>query len=149
MKLTSLLAALLLAASPALAVTGTPPVAGPALQDGNWLNGLASGQNMTYIYGLTATGSAQASALQLTPGYAMYEVDTTASSTGVALPACVAGTELSIYNNGANTLTVYPSIANNGLTAAQDTINNTTSVTLATHVIEWFSCAKNGVWAAK
>jgi hypothetical protein len=54
-----------------------------------------------------------------------------------------------LYNNGASTLTVYPSIVNNSITSAQDTINNTTSVTVATHVSELFGCAKNGVWSAK
>jgi hypothetical protein len=56
-----------------------------------------------------------------------------------------------LYNNGANTLAVYPAIANNPVTAAQDTINNGTSLSggLATHTPEVFSCAKNGVWAAK
>jgi hypothetical protein len=136
----------------ALAV-GTPPTpaTGPGLVDGTWLNGLAGGQNATFVSGLTATGTTQATALQLSAGIQLIEIDTVAASTGVALPACVAGTELSIYNNGASTLTVYPQIANNALTAAQDTINNATSFSggIATHVIVWFACAKNGVWAAK
>ena len=132
----------------AAAVVGTPPGTGPSLIDGAWLNGLAGGQNYNYQYGLTAAGSSQATALQLAAGYGLYEVDTTASSTGVALPACIQGAAFALYNNGAQTLTIYPQIANNPITAAQDTINNGTSVTAATQILKAFSCAKNGVWGA-
>lgn len=135
----------------AFAVVGTPPGTGMGLVDGAWLNGLSSGQNNTYQYGLTAAGTTQATALQLPAGIYMMEVDTAASSTGVALPACLQGAETSIYNNGANTLAVYPAIANNPITATQDTINNGTSLSggITSHSISWFSCAKNGVWAGK
>lgn len=135
----------------ALAVTGTPPTNGFMLVDGAWLNALASGQNMSFQSGLTAAGTNQATALQLNPGIYMFEIDTVASGTGVALPACIAGTELSIYNNGANTLAVFPSIANNPITSAQDTINSGTSFSggIASHAISWFACAKNGVWGAR
>ena len=51
-------------------------------------------------------------------------VSTAAASTGVKLPKCEAGAECFIYNAGANTLAVYP--------ATGDTINGTTSVTIAT-----------------
>ena len=137
----------------AAASIGTPPTpaTGFGLVDGTWLNGLAGGVNSAYQYGFTAAGTTQATALQLPAGIKLMEVDTAASSTGVALPPCLQGTEFGIYNNGAQTLTIYPSIANNPVTAAQDTINNGTSLSggLATHTPEVFFCAKNGVWAAK
>jgi hypothetical protein len=135
----------------AVAAVGTspPPNSGPALQDGTWLNGLAGGQNFAYQYGFTAAGTTQATALQLPAGIYLMEIDTAASSSGVALPPCLQGTALMLYNNGANTLTVYPSIANNPVTAAQDTIDNSTSASVATHVSEILFCAKNGVWASK
>jgi hypothetical protein len=141
----------LFGAPAAMATVGTAPLNGIgfALQDGQWLLGLAGGQNYAYINGISAAGTTQATATQLTAGYALYETDTVASSTGVALPACFQGTSLSIYNNGAQTLTVYPSIVNNSITAAQDTINNTTSVSVNSHTSEIFGCAKNGVWSAK
>jgi hypothetical protein len=145
-------AALFLAcALPALAVTGQPPIPsnGPGLVDGTWLNGLAGGLNNAYQYGFTAAGTNQSTALQLPSGFNLMELDTVAASTGVALPPCLQGTSLSIYNNGASTVTVYPSIANNPITAGQDTINNATSVTIATHVVNYFACAKNGVWSSK
>lgn len=136
----------------AAAVTGTPPVPsnGFGLVDGAWLTGLAGGTNYTFQSGITAAGTTQATATQLGAGIYLYEVDTAASSTGVALPPCIAGTQNVMYNNGAQTLTIYPSIANNPVTAAQDTINNGTSLSggLASHASIAFSCAKNGVWGA-
>lgn len=151
MKLTRIIAVLALAfmSTIALAVTGTPPGTGPALPDGAWLNGLANGQNFGYQYGITAAGTTQATATLLPTGSLMLEVDTTAASTGVALQTCFQGVSNWLYNNGASTLTVYPNPTNNSVTAAQDTINNTTSVSVSSHTAEIFFCAKNGVWAAK
>lgn len=55
--------------------------------------------------GLTATGSTQATALQLSA--VANTIGTTASSTGVKLPPCEAGALVFIYNAGAQTLTIY------------------------------------------
>ena len=139
------------AVTAAFAITGTPPTQGPQLVDGTWLNGLAGGLNSTYQYGITAAGTTQATATQLPSGMKLMEVDTAASSTGVNLPPCLQGTEFGLYNNGAQTLAVYPAVANNPVTAAQDTINNGTSLSggINTHVAQIFFCAKNGVWASK
>lgn len=146
-----ILGAVLFASPAAFAATGIAPnpANGLTMPDATWLNGLAGGQNESYQYGITATGSTQAGATQLPAGVALIEVDTTASGTGVALPFCLQGMEFSVYNNGANTLTIYPNVVNNPQTGAQDTINNATSVTVATHTPEFFGCAKNGVWSAK
>lgn len=130
--------------------TGTPPGNGFQLVDGVWLQGLAGGSNATFQNGLTAAGSSsQAGALQLAAGITLFETDTVSSNTGVALPPAIAGTEISLYNNGSSTLTVYPSIVNNPITSAQDTINNSTSTTANSHTSLYFFCAKNGVWASK
>lgn len=56
--------------------------------------------------GLTATGSAQSDALQLTAD--VNTVSTTASSTGVKLPKCEKGAMVVVNNMGAQTLRVYP-----------------------------------------
>lgn len=133
----------------AMAVTGQAPVNGFGPVDGTWLQGLASGQNETYQYGISAAGTTQATATQLPAGINLMEIDTAAASSGVALPPCYQGTEFSIYNNGANTVTFYPNVINNPTTSAQDTINNSTSTTIATHTPIFFFCAKNGNWAAK
>ena len=133
----------------AFAVTGTPPVSGFQLVDGTWLNGLAGGINNSYIYNLTAAGTTQGTGVQIPSAYQTVEFDTVAASTGANLPFAYQGTEMYVYNNGANTLTIYPNALNNPLTSAQDTINNTTSVTVSSHTADIFFSAKNGVWAAK
>ena len=122
-----------------------------ALIDQKWLWALSGGRNRIYQSGITAAGTNQATAKALPNTVQLVEVDTVSSSTGVNLPTCLQGTLLMVYNNGSNTLTVYPAVANNPITAAQDTINNGTSLSggMATHTAEIFFCAKNGVWAAK
>lgn len=56
---------------------------------------------------LTATGSSQSDALLLPS--TVNEVTTTASNTGVILPAnCSTGDSFLVYNIGAQTLSVYP-----------------------------------------
>lgn len=130
---------------------GTPPVAGPQLVDGTWLQGVAGGVNYTTAYGLTAAGTTQATATQIPSGAYFVEVDTVPASSGLNLPPAYAGTGLQFYNNTSTTVTIYPALANNPLVspAAQDTINNATSITVAGHAAELFWCAKNGIWAAK
>lgn len=130
----------------ALAATGQVPVNGFGAVDGTWLLGLASGTNYTYQSGISAAGTTQATATPLTPGMYLVEIDTVAGSTGINLPTCVPGTQLQIYNNGSNTLTIYPSVANNPATSAQDTINNATSITVNAHTATSPACAKAGVW---
>lgn len=137
------------AVSAALAATGQPPVNGFGAVDGTWLNGLAAGQNHAYLSGVTAAGTTQATCTPLPATAGLIEVDTTASSTGVCLPPALPGTDFAVYNNGANTLTFYPAILNNPVTAAQDTINNTTSLTATTKTMRYFFCAKAGIWAAQ
>lgn len=145
-------AVLCAAASSAFALTGNIPNNGFGLADGQWLNGMAGGTNRTYQSGIAAAGTTQATATQLQSGIALFEVDTVGASSGVALPACVAGTEVKVYNSTATTLTYYPAIANNTLTGAQDTINGGTSkaVTSASGgTLTIFTCAKNGAWGAR
>src|ERR1700744_464625 len=128
---------------------GTPPPNGFSAPDGSWLLGLSEGHNLTYQSGFAGAGtSSQATATQLPDLVSIIEVDTTAANSGVALPAALQGMRISLYNNGASTLTVYPAIANNPVTGSQDTINNAASATLATHVGATYACAKNGVWFA-
>ncbi len=135
----------------AMAAVGTPPGTGPSLIDGVWLNGIAGGTNYAFQSGLTALGTTQATALQLNPSIAMFEIDTVAASTGVALPQCVAGTWIDLRNAGASTLSIYGSAMLNGLTAANDTINGTagsSAYTILTQTNAVFFCAKNGAWSA-
>lgn len=56
--------------------------------------------------GITAAGSTQATATALTAS--VNVVSTTAASTGVQLPNCQVGDSVEVYNQGANSLSVYP-----------------------------------------
>lgn len=136
----------------AFAVIGTPPIAGPGLIDGIWLNALAAGQNETYQAGITAAGTTQATATQLPAGLALIEIDTVPASSGVNLPPAFAGTEIQVFNSTGTTIKFYPTVANNPITAAQDTINGATFLQVTGvggGTVSAFMCAKNGVWAAK
>lgn len=127
---------------------GTPPTQGPQLVDGTWLNGLAGGYNYSFQSGISAAGTTQATATPLPTGIYLLEIDTVPASSGVALPPCLPGTQLQIYNATGTTVTIYPAVANNPLTAAQDTINSATSITLLTHTATSPACAKAGNWYA-
>lgn len=125
---------------------GEVPLDGFQLVDGVWLKGLAGGHNLTFQNGLTAVGTNQATSLQLADRIAAFSIDTSAASTGVALPAALAGVTIFVANNTANNISAFPAIANNPVTSAQDTVNNTTSATINAHTGTAFTCAKNGSW---
>lgn len=144
-----LIAMFCLASCAAYAAIGNVPQPGFNLIDGDWLNALAGGHNMTYASGISAAGTNQATATQLPDRIAIISIDTVGASTGANLPAAIQGTQLGVYNNTSTTVTIYPQTINNPLTSAQDTINNTTSVTIAGHTREDFACAKNGVWSGR
>lgn len=124
---------------------GFVPGNGFQMVDGNWLNGLAGGHNLLFQNGLTAVGTNQATSLQLADRISFLEIDTSSASTGAALPLALAGVTITVINNTANNITIYPSIANNAA-GNQDTINNTTSYTLNAHTAQGFTCGKTGVW---
>ena len=71
---------------------------------------------------LTATGSSATDALQVSA--VVTRVGTTASGTGIRLPAPEAGAMMVVRNDGANTITVYPPTGS--------TINGSASHTVAT-----------------
>lgn len=133
--------------------TGQVPGTGFNTTDGTWLNGLANGQNLSFVSGLTATaGGTQALALALPGTATLIEVDTVATTgDSVMLPQCVASRVLTIVNAGAGTLYVYGNSATNRVTGAADTINGTagsTAYQMATTIVAQFICAKTGAWKA-
>jgi hypothetical protein len=90
---------------------------------------------------VSAAGTNQATATPLTA--TVNNVSTVASGTGVNLPASAAGRQITIQNNGANTLTVYPA------QGASDTINGlaaTVGVKLVPGVIATFNATAAGAW---
>lgn len=126
---------------------GIPPNNGFAEPDGNWLNGLAGGHNLTFKNGITAIGTNQVTAQQLPDRVAVLEIDTSASGTGVALPPALQGMNIFVINNTANSVVGYPSIANNPVTGTQDTFNAAaTSFSLTAHAGFGFTCGKDGLW---
>ena len=95
------------------------------------------------MYGLVATGNSKTTALPLTA--VLNQVDTTAASTAVNLPLSTGKSTTPfnfcyVYNNGANALTVYPA------QTGSDTVNGTTSFTLAPGARAMFFSIKPGTW---
>lgn len=131
----------------AFAAIGQIPGNGFQMVDGAWLNGLAGGHNLLSQNGLTAVGNSQATSLQMADRLAILQIDTSSASTGAALPSALAGVIIYVNNNTGNNITIYPSIANNPATAAQDTFNNNaSSFTLNANTGVSFVCGKNGRW---
>src|SRR5262249_32276743 len=130
---------------------GTPPTTSTGLQDGNWLLGLAGGQNRLFTNSLTAkAGGGQTGATVIPANMEMVQFDTVASSGDSAgLPFCQASVLLFIINNGANSMNVFANASNNPLTAALDTIDgnsNSTALAIASKTKSTLICAKNGTW---
>lgn len=68
----------------------------------------ASTSGSTVQTGLAATGTTQGTALILTAGWS--EVDTTPANSGVVLPALGVGQASTVFNEGVNTLKIYPPV---------------------------------------
>jgi hypothetical protein len=96
------------------------------------------GQTVT---GLTATGTTQATALQLAGSNSLQEVTTVASGTGVILPVIRIGAEVTIVNQGANGLDVYPQP---GCTINNGSVN--ASVSIAVGTAETFQASSLTNW---
>lgn len=149
----NMLAGALIAASVSAAfAVGFVPVPGYQTPDGAWLLGVVGGQNFTYQYGIVAkAGGTQATCTPITPGIYLNQIDTVATTNDSAcLPFAIAGYNLNIRNNGAQTMALYAQAGTNLVTAATDTINNasnTASYTIvAQNSVECFA-AKSGVWS--
>lgn len=119
--------------------------------DSHWLLGLSGGNNQTYQYGLTATGTSAANALPVPPNVQNVAFASVPSGTGALLPFATPGTRIVIYNHdAANSLTVYSQTANNPLTGSADHISSGaglgTSATLAHGLATSYTCAAPGIW---
>jgi hypothetical protein len=123
-----------------------PPLgSGPALQDGQWLNALANGQNRSYINGLTAhSGGTKAAAFQMPAAVQFIQFDTVAvNGDSSLLPQALAGTEVTVISSGVATMSVYG--------RGTDTINDAATAnaySMATNTTARFVCAKDGQWKA-
>lgn len=123
-----------------------PPVgSGPALQDGDWLNAVASGQNGSYQNRLIAhAGGTKAAAIQLAAGVKIFGFATVVTNGDSALlPTAKAGTTVFVRNAGAATLSLYGKGTDkiNGVATA-------TAYSLTTDTGAIFFCAIDGAWTA-
>ena len=122
-----------------------PAGSGPALQDGQWLLGVAAGTNKPYQNRLVAhAGGTKAAAIQLADGVAIFGFATVVTNGDSALlPAAKAGTAIFVRNAGAATLSLYgkgTNIINGAATATNyDLLTNTSAL---------FFCAIDGSWSA-
>lgn len=87
--------------------------------------GTAKAINGSVAPALTATGTNQATALELNAAFNL--LTTVAASTGVKLPSCEVGDTVEVYNAGANTLTIYPDSSSN-----INSLSANTGISLAT-----------------
>lgn len=87
---------------------------------------------------LTAAGSSASDALQLSAVH--NRVSTTAASTGVKLPPAETGAVVTVANDGASTLTVYP--------ATGATIDGAASASIATTKRRLFVGISPTVWVS-
>lgn len=106
--------------------------------------GVPAGQAQA-IYGvggnaLTAAGTTISDATTLSADYNRFS--TTAASTGAKLPVCAEGACVVIANDGAQTLTVYPS------SSGAATIDGATTVTIATTKRRIFYGVTATVWVS-
>ena len=94
------------------------------------------------VTNLTAAGANQGAATAL--DYTTYQrVGTVAASTGVRLPAAIAGARIVVFNMGANALAVYP--------ATGETINMLSanaSLSVASGKGAEFVCCGTGAWCS-
>ena len=94
--------------------------------------------------GLTATGSSQATALQLAGrGDSVQEVTTVAASTGVLLPPIVLPMRIEVVNQGVSSLSVYPrsggTIDNGSVNAAVQVAAGKSATYEASSLTNWYS----------
>jgi hypothetical protein len=107
-----------------------------------WANA-TSVPTQSFANALTATGSNQATALAITAQ--LTEFGTVGSNTGTILPVSQGGMEMTVINNGANTLSVYPAGTEkiNALaTSASFAMSSPPTVTI-------FFCTAAGQWWTK
>lgn len=101
----------------------------------------------------TATGTNQATALQIGGAQPLFEITSAASGTGVQLPVSTAGSRVFVANNSsqANNITVYTNVnelnVNGPLTVPKiGSTAGTTGITLNSATNAVFHCITVGQW---
>jgi hypothetical protein len=105
-------------------------------------NSIGAGSGLdTVAITLTAAGTTQATALQLTAQ--MNEITTVAAGTGVALPSGVAGAHCIVRNGGTNPLLAYP---RNGDSAAINSQAANAAITIQANTTAYFEAVSLTRW---
>ena len=115
---------------------------------GSWYtNGLATGyasgglQTLQFADALTAAGNSQATGLQLAGS--INRITTVTAGQGVNLPASTAGLAITVINNGANAVQVYP------VQGGSETINGIAAGTGVVQMVQsvvTYYCTVAGTW---
>jgi hypothetical protein len=95
--------------------------------------------NPSLLTGLTATGSSQATAFRLTNN-TLHEFTTVSSSNGAILPVGKLPSEVSIFNDGTSSLTIYPPV---GGSIDSGTANASVSLAAGSGATFWASTPSN------
>ena len=121
--------------------TPQPLLTGNRTFGGEDLNNLFAAPATSTWNSMVANGTTQAAGTQITANVSSFA---TVANGGVAiLPKAVAGRRVTVYNYGANTLTLYPSET----TTTIDTGGAGASTTLsAANRVAVFDCIAAGVW---
>ena len=108
-------------------------------------NGFGGGlQTVSTLDGVVAAGTTQGTATVLPPRMA-YNVTTVALNSGILLPPSVSGAEITVANNGANPLSIYP----NGTDTIGVGAAGAAFVTAAAPNITILYCFTTGKWFVK
>lgn len=129
---------------------------GFALQDSEFIAGLAQGQNASFATLTAHAGGLAPLATPIPPAAALINIGTVATAAdSLLLPFAVPGQIKFINNNTATSARIFAQTANNRLTAAADTITfgpsggATTAATqfdIAANVRVIFFCSVAGLW---
>ena|ERR1700755_1890744 len=132
---------------------GQMPTRGLELIDGQYVNGIANGNNATFQTLTAKAGGTQAAATPISATAAMVNVSVTATNgDSVVLNFAVAGRQILLVNSGAATLSVYGQVSGNKANGnVVDKINGTvgsTAYPVTTGQSVKFFCPTNGLWYA-
>jgi hypothetical protein len=121
--------------------TPQPFIPGARLEGGEALNTALAAPATSTWNSMVANGTTQAAGTQITANVSSFA---TVASGGVAiLPKAVAGRRVTVYNYGANTLTLYPfettTTIDTGAAGASTTLS-------AANRVAVFDCIAAGVW---
>lgn len=124
---------------------------GPALQDSEWLRGLAGGLNRMFVSLTAYAGGGQANGTNIGGGE-LVELRTVATAgDSFQLPYALAGQTYKVWNSSANSANVFAKPTINKATGELDTINagvNTDAYAVAAGKSVEFFCPRDGKWAA-